>query len=225
MRVLYHWPLDPQSRQCRIALAETKLKFKLVQVNPWAPDDAFLKLAPESALPTLVDTVTSGKVAIHGARAVCEYAHDSSARSLLLSQDPIERAEARRLCSWFDGRFQDEVNAYVLHERVEKGLAGGGAPHPPTLRTGREHLAFHMNYIEWLLESRPWLACSHFTLADSAAGANLSCLDFLGEISWKKYPLSRSWYQKLKSRPSFQPLLTDRIPGITPPAYYADLDF
>ncbi|RZV36611.1 MAG: glutathione S-transferase family protein, partial [Acidimicrobiales bacterium] len=32
MRTLYHWPLDPDSRQARLALAEKKLKFKLVQV-------------------------------------------------------------------------------------------------------------------------------------------------------------------------------------------------
>ena len=29
----------------------------------------------------------------------------------------------------------------------------------------------------------------------------------------------------MKSRPSFRPLLADRVPGVTPPAHYADLDF
>jgi glutathione S-transferase len=29
----------------------------------------------------------------------------------------------------------------------------------------------------------------------------------------------------MKSRPSFRPLLTDRVSGVTPPAHYADLDF
>ncbi len=225
MRILYHWPLDPQSRQARIALAEKKLKFKLVAVSPWEPDSDFLALSPEGIPPILVDVVTGGKLIIPGVRAITEYAHEGSNRHPLLSENIAERAEARRLCAWFDTKFLDEVNAYIMHEKIEKSLSGGGAPHPPTLRTGREHLAFHLDYVTWLLESRAWLAGSQFSLADIAAGANISCLDFLGEIKWKDRPVLQTWYQKLKCRPSFRPLLTDRIPGLIPPAYYADLDF
>lgn len=225
MRILYHWPLDPQSRQARIALTEKKLKFKLVPVSPWTPENDFLALTPEGMPPVLVDVVTGGKLIIPGARAICEYAHEGSSRHPLLSEDIAERAEARRLCTWFDTKFLDEVNAYLMHEKVEKSLSGGGPPDPPTLRTGREHLAFHLDYLTWLLENRAWLAGKQFSLADIAAGANLSCLDFLGEIKWKDRPVLKTWYQKLKCRPSFRPLLSDRIPGLIPPAYYADLDF
>lgn len=225
MRLLYHWPLDPQSRQARVALAETKLKFKLAPVSPWKPDKTFMDISPEGTPPTLIETTPTGKAAINGARAICEYAQDISPRTSLLTSDLIERAEARRLCNWFDTKFSDEVNAYVLHERIEKSLTGGGAPHPPSLREGRDHLAFHLDYIDWLLESRSWLACGEFTLADIAAGAHISCLDFLGEIPWKARPRVKAWYQKLKCRPSFRPLLADRVPGLFPPTHYADLDF
>ena len=64
-----------------------------------------------------------------------------------------------------------------------------------------------------------------FSLADIAAGAHISCLDFLGEINWKNWPVLKSWYQKFKSRPSVRPLLSDRMPGLVPPRHYADLDF
>ncbi len=225
MRTLYHWPLDPQSRQARVALAEKKLKFKLVSVNPWAPDAAFLKICTEGTPPALIDILPGGKVLITGARAICEYAHEGSPRFPLLSEDIAERAEARRLCQWFDVKFAEEVNAYLMHERVEKGLTGGGAPHPPTLRTGRDHLAFHLDYLSWLLENRVWLAGHDFSLADIAAGANISCLDFLGEIPWRKYDLLKTWYQKLKSRPSFQTLLSDRIAGLVASPHYSNLDF
>jgi glutathione S-transferase len=225
MRILYHWPLDPESRQARIALAEKKLKVKLEPINPWAPDDSFLAICAESLPPCLVDATDTGKVVITGARAICEYAHEGSARFPLLADTPSERAEARRLCNWFDVKFASEVNAYLMHERVEKGLTAGGAPHPPTLRTGREHLSFHLDYIEWLLESREWLAGTQFSLGDIAAGANISCLDFLSEIPWKTRPKIKVWYQKLKSRPSFRALLSDRVPGLLPPRHYADLDF
>lgn len=225
MRTLYHWPLDPQSRQARIALTEKKLKFKLAPVSPWEPDAAFMDICIEGTPPALVDVSPNGKIILVGTRAICEYAHESSARFPLLSDDAVERAEARRLCAWFDVKFQDEVNAYLMHEKIEKSLTGGGAPDPTTLRAGREHLAFHLDYITWLLERREWLAGPQFSLADIAAGAHVSCLDFLGEIPWKTRPVVKTWYQKLKCRPGFRPLLADKLAGIKPPLHYADLDF
>lgn len=226
MRTLYHWPLDPDSRQARVALAEKKLKFKLEQVNPWAPDDAFLAICPESLPPALMETIAGGKVVIATARAICEYAQDHQPdRYPLMPPAAIDKAEARRLCSWFDNKFMGDVNAYILSERLEKIISGGGSPDPAILREGREHLGFHLRYIEWLLEDRSWLAGSQLSLADIAAGAHISCLDYLDEIKWNDWPSVKDWYQKLKSRPSFHPLLADRIPGLIPPRHYSDLDF
>lgn len=225
MRILYHWPLDPQSRQARIALAEKKLKFKLAVVNPWQPEGEFLSLCAEGMPPALVDAAAGGRVVISGARAICEYAHEGSTRFPLLPENMQERAEARRLCTWFDVKFADEVNAYLMHERIEKSLTQSGAPDPAALRAGRDHLAFHLDYISWLLQERDWLAGQSFSLADIAAGASLSCLDFLNEIPWKTRPEVKTWYQKLKCRPSFRAVLADRVPGLTPPHHYTDLDF
>ncbi len=225
MRTLYHWPLDPASRQARIALAETKLKFKLVNVNPWSPEEEFLALCAEGRPPCLIDVTAGGKAIITGPRAICEYIHDGASRYRLLPDTILERAEVRRICSWFDQKFTTDVNAYILYERVEKSLSGGGVPHPPTLRLGREHLSYHLEYLTWLLERRDWIGGKSFSLADIAVGANLSCIDFIGEVNWKSWPVVKDWYQKFKSRPSVRPLLADRIPGILPPRHYADLDF
>ena len=227
MRTLYHWPLDPDSRQARLALAEKKLKFKLETVVPWAPTQAFLNVCVEAVPPCLVETTDSGKTVISSARAICEYAaDDESGRNPLLPHTAKDRAEVRRLCHWFDVKFASDVNAYILSERLEKSLSGGGAPDPSVLRVGREHLkSYHLEYLSWLLESRTWLACNQMTLADLAAGAHISCLDYLDEIKWDDWPELKEWYQKLKSRPSFRPLLKDTIPGLRPPRHYADLDF
>jgi len=224
MRSLYHYPLDPASRQARIALEEKKLKVKLIPVDPWEPDEKFLELTPEAMPPTLVDTLPGQSVVITGSRAICEYAHENSSRYPLLSDNPVERAEARRLAAWFDNKFTNEVNAYILHEKVEKSLTGQ-VPHPPTLRQGREHLEFHLDYLAWLLERRDWLAGLQYSLADIAAAAHLSCLDFLGEVKWRDRPRVKEWYQTLKSRPSMRPILADRMPGLRRPQHYADLDF
>ena len=226
MRTLYHWPLDPDSRQARLALAERKLKFKLEPVRPWAPEEGFLRLCTEGVPPCLVEEESAGKTIISTARAICEYiADDTNSRYPLMPASAKERAEVRRIAHWFDVKFAGDVNAYILSERVEKSLSGGGAPDPATLRIGREHLKFHFEYISWLLESRDWLAGRTLSLADLAGGAHISCLDYLGEINWDKWPELKEWYQKLKSRPSFRPLLKDLIPGLRPPRHYADLDF
>ena len=62
-------------------------------------------------------------------------------------------------------------------------------------------------------------------LADLAAAAHLSVLDFLGDIDWSRHPEAKSWYAKMKSRPSFRDLLGDHVVGIKPPEHYSNLDF
>lgn len=225
MRTLYHWPLDPQSRQVRLSMDEKKLRYKTEIIDPWHIDEDFMALSPEGRPPVLVEAVPGGRIIISGARAICEYSEDQAGRLSLLPGTPAERAEARRLCDWFDVKFQDEVNAYILAERLEKTLTGNGSPDPQVLRNGRGHLQFHLDYVEYLLGRRSWLAGNEFSLADIAAGAHLSCLDYLGEVPWKDYKIAKEWYQKLKSRPSFKPLLKDSLPGLTPPRHYSDLDF
>ena len=226
MRTLYHWPLDPASRQARLALAERKLKFKLVSVTPWQPDEQFLRLCTEGVPPCLVEDTDGTKTIISSARAICEYvADDTHSRYPLLPSTAKERAEARRIAHWFDVKFNGDVNAYILSERLEKSLSASGAPDPAALRLGREHLKFHLEYLSWLLEQRDWLAGKSLSLADIAGGAHISCLDYLGEVNWSKWPILQDWYQKFKSRPAFRPLLKDRIPGLHPPRHYTDLDF
>lgn len=226
MRTLYHWPLDPSSRQARLALAEKKLKFTLETVTPWQPSEYFLTLCTEGVPPCLLEDIGGQKTIISTARAICEYAADDPhGRTALLPSSAKERAEVRRIAHWFDVKFSGDVNAYILSEKLEKGYFAKGSPDPAILREGREHLRFHLEYLSWLLEKRDWLAGPNFSLADIAAGAHLSCLDYLGEINWDQWDDLRAWYQKLKSRPSFRPLLKDVIPGLRAPRHYSDLDF
>ena len=81
-----------------------------------------------------------------------------------------------------------------------------------------------MEYLTYLLEQRSWLAGEDITIADLTAGAHLSCLDYTGDVP-EVMAVVRDWYARIKSRPSFRPLLADTVAGMRPPAYYADLDF
>jgi glutathione S-transferase len=44
-------------------------------------------------------------------------------------------------------------------------------------------------------------------------------------VPWDDHRGARDWYARVKSRPSFKPLLDDTIPGFTPPPHYQDVDF
>jgi glutathione S-transferase len=113
----------------------------------------------------------------------------------------------------------------LLGEKYMKRLSGRGHPDAGALRAGYANLRHHLEYLGWLAETRKWLAGGSISLADFAASAHISALDFLGDIDWKLCPPAREWYARMKSRPSFRALLSDRVPGFDPPAHYADLDF
>ena len=141
----------------------------------------------------------------------------------------LPRAEVRRLIAWFDDKFYGEVGRLITYEKIDRRFmgasAGGGGPDMETVRIGLHNLGLHMEYLTYLLEQRSWLAGEDITIADLTAGAHLSCLDYTGDVPWKSWPVVRDWYARIKSRPSFRPLLADTVAGMRPPAYYADLDF
>ena len=86
-------------------------------------------------------------------------------------------------------------------------------------------LRSHMEHLEGLLAARDWLAGRRMSLGDVVAAAHLSVVDYLGEVPWRDFPSSKTWYVKIKSRPSFRPLLGDKLPGLPPAPHYDDLDF
>ena len=142
-----------------------------------------------------------------------------------MGETAAARAAARRLPQWFDRKFDGEVNAYLLHEKLEKRLLKLGAPDLANMRHGRESLRLHLDYLEHLLQARDWLAGRRLSFGDFAAAAHLSVLDYFGDIPWRDYPAGKTLYMKVKSRPAFRPLLTDRWPGLAPAGHYDDLDF
>ena len=100
-----------------------------------------------------------------------------------------------------------------------------GAPDLYNMRQGRDALRMHLGVMEKLLQARDWLAGRRLSLADFAGAAHISILDYFGDVPWRDVPSVKTWYMKVKSRPAFRSLLTDRWPGLAPAAHYDDLDF
>jgi glutathione S-transferase len=63
------------------------------------------------------------------------------------------------------------------------------------------------------------------SLADLTAAAHISVADYLGGIDWRGHEQTKRWYSALKSRPSFRPLLGERMEVISPPQHYDKVDF
>jgi len=225
VRTLHHFPLDPASRQVRLSLGEKRLPFEEAVVRYWEQPKDFLALNPSGLTPVLVEQTGDTRLVVCEARAILEHLEGQSPSHDLLGDLPADRAETRRLLQWFDRKFDLEVNAYLLHEKLEKRLLKMGAPDLYNMRQGRDALRIHLIYIEKLLQARDWLAGRRLSLADFAAAANISILDYFGDIPWRDFPTLKVWYMRIKSRPTFRSLLADRWPGLAPSSNYDDLDF
>ena len=218
---LYHVPLSPYCRKVRLSLAEKKLEVELVEERYWERDADFIRRNPAGKVPILkIDGLTLTESA-----AICEYIEERYPDPALMPRDPSERHEVRRLVGWFDDKFHSEVTSKLLYERVNKKITKEGYPDSTNVKAGAKAIKFHLDYLAALLDERRWLAGNTLTLADFAAAAHLSALDYISDVDWNRSETVRDWYAKIKSRPAFRSLLADVVPGFPPPAHYADLDF
>lgn len=226
MRQLYHLPISPACRKVRLVLAEKNLGFEMIEERDWERRHEFLALNPAGEVPVLIEE--NGTV-VSGGLAISEYLEETVPEPKLLPGDAEARAETRRLVDWFDRKFAAEVSDGLIFEKVTRRFLsvaeGGGAPDMTVVRAALYNLRYHLDYISYLMEERRWLAGEEMTLADLAAAAHLSCLDYVGDVPWSQFPGAKDWYVRIKSRPGFRQILADHVPGMPPPKLYANLDF
>jgi glutathione S-transferase len=230
MLTLFHHPLCPHSRFVRLALDELSLPVQLVEERVWQRRTEFLKLNPAGATPVLIEEAMPP---IPGAAIIAEYLDETKSgkppKPRLMPTDAGGRIEVRRLTSWFNDKFFEEVSGPLVRERVYKRFIpvnqGGGSPDTEAMRAARANIKYHLAYIGWLVRTRDWLTGASLTYADLAAAAHLSTADYLGDVPWNEDESAKAWYARLKSRPSFRTLLTESMPGLAPAPSYANLDF
>lgn len=220
MRTLYHLWLHPFSRKVRLALSEKNLEFNLQIEKVWERRTEFLALNPAGDVPVLIE---KDGTTLANSQVICEYLEEVYPEVNLLGKDPVQRSETRRLVSWFDVKFNREVSENIVGEKLMKRFLKLGEPHGPAIRAGHANIHYHLDYIGFLTEKRKWLAGDTFSLADVTAAAHLSSIDYIGDVPWEEHRAARTWYEKIKERPSFAPLLEDRIPGFAPVAVYEDV--
>ena len=230
MLTLFYHPLCPFSRYVRLILGEYSIEARLVEERFWERRREFLLLNPAGQIPVLV---ADGQPAVPGAGIIAEYIEETRnaapGENRLLPPSAALRVEVRRLANWFNDKFHVEVSGPLVMERVFKRHMtleqGGGPPDTEAMRAARTNIRYHLAYIGWLVQTRDWLAGERLSLADLAAAAHLSAADYLGDVPWNENEAAKNWYARVKSRPSFRPLLADALAGLPPAKSYADLDF
>lgn len=220
---LLQFPLCPFSRKVRLLLGEKGVGYELVREYPWERRDEFLDINPAGQVPVVTDEQRG--LRLMDSMAICEYLEETVEKAAMLNGTAAHRAEIRRLVAWFDTQFFAEVVAPLLHERMEKRLVTKEPPDSTRLREAMRAAVRHLDYTDFLLERHNWVAGATMSLADLAAAAQISVADYLGGIDWKHHEQTAKWYRGFKSRPSFRPLLSERMAGVQPPKHYDDLDF
>ncbi len=230
MFTLFHHPFCPHSRFVRLALGEYGLDVRLIEERTWERREAFLALNPAGTTPVMI---AHGVPAIPGAGVIGEYLDETHGAELgdhrLLPADPGDRIEVRRLAAWFNDKFFEEASGPLVTERIYKRYMpeqdGGGAPSTDVIRAAQANVRYHLAYIGWLARSRNYLAGDTLTYADLAAAAHLSAIDYVGDVPWGEDDAAKAWYARIKSRPSFRPLLSEWLAGVPASPSYVDLDF
>ena len=230
MLTLFHHPFCPHSRFIRLVLGEYGLDVQLTEERPWERREEFLGMNPAGATPVLL---VEGEPPIPGAAIIAEYIDEVCGAEMkqkrLLPTRMAERIEVRRLMAWFNEKFYEEVSHPLVTERIYKRFMsegdGGGAPSTDVIRAAKTNVRYHLAYIGWLAQRRNFLAGERLTYADLAAAAHLSAIDYLGDVPWSEDDAAKAWYARVKSRPSFRPLLSEWLAGVPASRTYVDLDF
>ncbi len=223
MMTLYHYWLCPFCRTVRLVLNEKNIEYNLIIERYWEKREDFLKLNKSGQVPFLEDI--SGNMVV-GSGAIIEYIKEKyDTKSALEGKDFEHRLKIISICDWLNQTFYSQVSHMMLYEKVLKRHMKEGGPDSLMIRRANDNMRNQFEYLSSLIEQENYLAGSELTLADLTAAAHISCLDYISIISWDKYPEVRDWYAKVKSRPSFRPILEDHVPAITPPPFYKELDF
>jgi len=213
MRRLIQHLLSPPSRFARLMLGEKRLACDLA--------------TPEEGMDHLPVFVDLDGTRATGLWAIVDHLEGTYPEHPLAPEAPAARAESLRLLDWAMGPFHDGIIRKVVYEKASPRFTGAAiqrAPDMAVIRAGREALKAALAAIGTAGERNGYLASRECTLGDLAVAADLSALDYFGEVPWAEFPTAAEWYVRVKSRPCFRSILADRIPGQPPVSHYAELD-
>ncbi len=221
MRILYQKKLSPFCFKVRMTLDEKGLEYHTINKDRTNDINDIKLMDPSGNLPILLD-VENTVIAHHN--VICEYLNDVYEIELY-GKTAIETAEVKRMCFWFDEKFYSEVSKHLLNERLYKLYEANSSPNGRIISIARSNIEAHLRYFSFILNNYDFIGGNFLSMADICGASHLAALDYLGEVPWNKFKDVKDWYAKIKSRPSFQSILKERIGNVIPPPHYSNLDF
>ena len=196
MLTLISSPTSPFARKVRIALAEKKIDYELVETSPWDAQSPVHAANPLGKVPVL--TLDDG-TQLFDSRVIAEYIDSVSPVSRLIPEPTRQRIAVRKWEALADGVSDALVLATQEGKRpVAKRDADYIARQRQKIDAGIAEMASE-------LADRAWCNGEAYTLADIATGCTLGYVDLrLAEFDWRdRYPNLAKLAQKLAKRPAF----------------------
>ncbi|MEP7061276.1 MAG: glutathione S-transferase N-terminal domain-containing protein [Betaproteobacteria bacterium] len=196
MLTLISSPTSPFARKVRIALAEKKIEYDLVETSPWDAQSPVQAANPLGKVPVL--TLDDG-TQIFDSRVIVEYIDSVSPVSRLIPEPARQRIAVRKWEALADGA----CDALVLF--VNEGRR------PPAQRSDawsarqRHKVESAVAEMAGELAERSWCNGEAYTLADIAAGCALGYIELrLADFDWRdRYPNLSRHADKLAKRAAF----------------------
>ena len=190
-------PTSPYVRKVRIALAEKKIEYQMVESTPYDPGNPVHAWSPLGKVPVLVlDDGTN----LFDSRVIVEYIDTVSPVSRLIPEPNRQRIEVRRWEALADG-ICDAALAIVLESRRPAKQQS-----KEWIERQRQKVVAGVAELARELEEKTWCDGESYTLADIATGCALGYLDLrYPDLDWRRdYPNLARLAEKLAKRPSFQ---------------------
>src|SRR5271155_1137009 len=187
---------SPYARKVRIALAEKKIDYDLIEDSPWAPETTLPSYNPLGKVPVLVlDDGTT----LFDSRVIVEYLDTVSPVSRLIPEPNRQRIGVRRWEALADG-VCDAAVAIVLETKRPKKQQD-----EDWLERQRRKVDLGLQELARELGDKAWCNGEAYSLADIATGCALGYLDLRHPaIDWRRsYPNLVKHAEKLAKRPSF----------------------
>jgi glutathione S-transferase len=187
---------SPYARKVRIALAEKKIEYTLVEDSPWLPDNAVAAVNPLGKIPVLV---LDDGTRLFDSRVIVEYLDSTSPVSRLIPEPARQRIAVKRWEALADG-VCDAASAIFLERKrpLRQQSKDWIARQRAKIDRGVVELAEELG-------ERAWCNGEGYSLADIATGCALGYLDLrFPEIDWRgAHPNLVALADKLAGRPSF----------------------
>lgn len=187
---------SPFARKVRVALAEKRIEYTLVEQSPAAPDNTISDFNPLGKIPVLV--LDDGST-LFDSRVIVEYLDTVSPVSRLIPEPSRQRIAVRRWEALADGICDAAALIGQETRRAAKMQSKEFiARQARKITLGIEELARELG-------ERPWCSGESYSLADIATGCALGFLDLRRpELPWRDdHPNLVRLAEKLAKRPSF----------------------